>query len=181
MTATAALLPPAFMPSDYGPALRPHVSEQMDSFVSLPVRDLFPSFAPAITDGDEADRDKVRAETRAALAKVDMSRISADDTVNILASEHGFGLMGGWPYAEMIKTIREVVLKRTPCRRINLRLAIYRGFREADEVNAHFGFEEDHDRETRGLLAFFDHLEDGVIGNGQADSGADGFAGFVED
>ena len=159
MTATAALLPPAFMPSDYGPALRPHVSEQMDSFVSLPVRDLFPSFAPAITDGDEADRDKVRAETRAALAKVDMSRISADDTVNILASEHGFGLMGGWPYSEMIKTIREVVIERTGCRKVNLRLAIYRGFREADEVNHHFGFDEAFEGRVHGLGPFDQGVE----------------------
>jgi hypothetical protein len=148
-----ALPPPAFMPSEYGPKLRPHVTG-LPGMTSVRVDELFPSFDPAITAGDPSDLDKVRAETRASLAKVDMSRLTADDSVNILASEHGFGLMGGWPYAEMIKTIREVVLERTPCRRINLRLAIYRGFREADEVNHHFGFEAAFEGKVKGLGPF---------------------------
>jgi hypothetical protein len=148
-----ALAPPAFMHSDYGPKLTPHV-HTLPGMTSVGVGELFPSFAPAITSGDPADLDRVRAETRASLANVDMSGLTADDSVNILASEHGFGLMGGWPYAEMIKTIREVVLERTPCRRINLRLAIYRGFREADEVNAHFGFEEAFEGKVKGLGPF---------------------------
>jgi hypothetical protein len=151
--AAPAELPPAFMPSDYGPALRAHVAT-LPSMTSVPVGELFPSFAPAITEGDPADLDRVRAETRASLAKVDMSGLTAADSVNILASEHGFGLMGGWPYAEMIKTIREVVLERTPCRKINLRLAIYRGFKESDEIDEHFGFEAAFEGRVKGLGPF---------------------------
>jgi len=158
MTVPAALLPPEFMPSEYGPALRPHVAETLDTMVSVPLSEFFPGFGPAITSGDPAnlaaDLEKVRAETRSALAKVDMSSIAATDTVNILASEHGFGLMGGWPYAEMIKTIREVVIARTGCRKVSLRLAIYRGFREADEVAEHFGFNEAFEGRVKGLGPF---------------------------
>lgn len=163
MTALAAIKPPVFMHSDYGPALRPHVSETLDSMVSVPLTDFFPSFAPPITSGYpetlEADLERVRAETRKSLALVDMSSIAATDSVNILASEHGFGLMGGWPYAEMIKTIREVVMERTGCRKIHLRLAIYRGFREADEVAEHFGFNEAFEGRVKGLGPFDQGIE----------------------
>jgi len=158
-TAWPALKPAAFMPSDYASPARPHAVETVPGLVSVPLSDFFPSFAPAITTGDNADLDRIRAETRAALANVDMSRISADDSVNILASEHGFGLMGGWPYAEMIKTIREVVMERTGCRKVALRLAIYRGFREADEVSHHFGFEEAFEGRVKGLGPFDQGIE----------------------
>jgi hypothetical protein len=163
MTVQTALRPPAFMPSEYGPDLQPHAIERLDSMVSVPLADLFPGFAPPIATGSPeslaADLDRVRAETRAALARVDMSSIAATDSVNILASEHGFGLMGGWPYAEMVKTIREVVIERTGCRKVNLRLAIYRGFREADEVAEHFGFNEAFEGRVKGLGPFDQGVE----------------------
>ncbi|MCK9543325.1 MAG: hypothetical protein M0R03_14985, partial [Novosphingobium sp.] len=163
MNAQAALLPPRFMPSVYAAPPQPHVAEQLGSMLSVPLTEFFPGFAPAIATGEpdrlEADLERVRAETRAALAKVDMSSISANDSVNILASEHGFGLMGGWPYAEMIKTIREVVIARTGCRKVNLRLAIYRGFHEADEVAEHFGFEEAFEGRVKGLGPFDQGVE----------------------
>jgi hypothetical protein len=150
---SSALLPPAFMPSDYGPALRTHVAT-LPSMTSVGVRELFPAMPAAVTEGDPGDLDRVRAETRAALADVDMGKIGVGDSVNILASEHGFGLMGGLPYAEMVKTIREVVVERTGCRDVRLRLAIYRGFKEADEVREHFGFDEAFDGKVKGLGPF---------------------------
>jgi hypothetical protein len=146
-------MPPAFMPSEYGPGLRQHVAT-LPSMTSVPVGELFPSFGTALTEGDPADLDRVRAATRDALVDVDMSQIGVDSSVNILASEHGFGLMGGWPYAEMVKTIREVVVERTGCRDVRLRLAIYRGFQEADEVRDHFGFDEAFDGKVKGLGPF---------------------------
>jgi hypothetical protein len=158
MNAHAALMPPAFMPSDYASAVRPHVAN-LPGMTSVPVNALFPSFGATLTSGDPADMDRIRTATRAALAQVDMSRITADDSVNILASEHGFGLMGGWPYAEMIKTLREVVMERTGCRKVHLRLAIYRGFREADEVAEHFGFNEAFEGRVRGLGPFDQGIE----------------------
>lgn len=153
MNHSPALMPPEFMPSDYGPALRTHVAT-LPSMTSVSVRELFPSFEQPITEGDADDIERVREATRAALADVDMSKITADSSVNILASEHGFGLMGGLPYATMVKTIREVVIERTGCRDVRLRLAIYRGFKEADEVNDHFGFEEAFEGKVKGLGPF---------------------------
>jgi hypothetical protein len=149
--------PPAFMPSVYGPPPRSHMGS-LPGFTSVRVQELFPSIGEAMFTGHpdtvEVDLDKVRAETRAALAGVDMSKISADDSVNILASEHGFGLMGGHAYAEMVKTIRAVVIERTGCREVRLRLAIYRGFQEADEVRHHFGFDEAFEGKVKGLGPF---------------------------
>ncbi|BEV01169.1 hypothetical protein [Novosphingobium olei] len=163
MASQATLPPPAFMPSDYGPALRPHAIDTLRGLVSVPLDELFPSFAPPIATGApaslDAELERVRRATREALARVDMSRIEAKDTVNILASEHGFGLMGGWPYAEMVKTIREVVIERTGCRKVSLRLAIYRGFREADEVAQHFGFNEAFEGRVKGLGPFDQGVE----------------------
>ena len=152
-THSPAVMPPAFMPSEYGPELRPHVAA-LPSMTSVPVNELFSSFGEPLTEGDPDDLDRVRAATRAALADVDMSKIGADSSVNILASEHGFGLMGGWPYAEMVKTIRDVLVERTGCRDVRLRLAIYRGFQEADEVREHFGFDEAFEGKVKGLGPF---------------------------
>jgi hypothetical protein len=59
----------------------------------------------------------------------------------------------------MIKTIREVVMERTGCRKIHLRLAIYRGFREADEVAEHFGFNEAFEGRVKGLGPFDQGVE----------------------
>jgi len=145
--------PPHFMPSVYGPPPRPHVAGLPD-MTSVSVQELFPSIGPAIYTNHLDDLDAVRAATRDALEHVDMSRIDVDDSVNVLASEHGFGMMGGWAYAEMIKTIREVVVARTGCRDVRLRLAIYRGFHEADEVRDHFGFDEAFDGKVKGLGPF---------------------------
>jgi len=163
-THAAALMPPTFMPSVYGPSLRTHVAT-LPSMTSVDVRELFPGIPPAITSGDPADLERVRATTRASLANVDMSKITPDSSVNILASEHGFGLMGGWPYAEMVKTLREVVVEHTGCRDVRLRLAIYRGFQEADEVREYFGFDEAFDGKVKGLGPFDRGVQvDTVIG-----------------
>ena len=153
MSPAPALLPPEFMPSVYGPSLRSPAC-LLPGMTSVPVQELFPSIGSALTTGDPDDLERVRDATRVALAAVDMSKIGVDDSVNILASEHGFGLMGGRPYAEMVKTIREVVVERTGCRDVRLRLAIYRGFKEADEVRDHFGFAEAFEGKVKGLGPF---------------------------
>ena len=150
---TAAHVPPAFMPSVYAPPPRPQLAGT-PGMTSVAVQELFPSIGGAIYTGDTGDLGAVRAATLDALEKVDMSRIDADDSVNILASEHGFALMGGWAYAEMIKTLREVVAERTKCRDIRLRLAMYRGFREAEEVRDHFGFDDAFGGKVKGLGPF---------------------------
>ena len=63
----------------------------------------------------------IRQETEKSLADVDMSMIKSDDKVNLLCSEHGFAIMGGDAYAEMVKTIKDVVVEKTGNKNIRLR------------------------------------------------------------
>ena len=96
-TRSPALLPPDFMPSDYGPALRTHVAT-LPSMTSVSRHaNSSPSFEqPPSPKATPTTSNVVRAShTRRGSPHVDMSKITADSSVNILASEHGFGLMGG--------------------------------------------------------------------------------------
>ncbi len=105
------------------------------------VRDLFPDIIPEIyRPGD--DLATIRNLTQKALAGVDMGMIRKQDTVNIVTCEHGFSIMGGRPYAEMVRTINDVVQQRTGCRNVRLRVGAWNGFREADEVIHHFELEQ---------------------------------------
>jgi hypothetical protein len=100
---------------------------EVPGLVSLKVTDLFPDIPQAIylpqgTSQEEQDLSAVRKATRDALDKVDMSMIGAEQSVNICCSEHGFSIMRGWPYAEMLRTIKDVVHERTGCKNIRLKL-----------------------------------------------------------
>ncbi len=148
----ASVMPPDFMPSDYAPALRPRVAA-MPGFVSLPVRELFPDFPEPIYTDDADDLGRIRRAAAATLRAVDMSKIKKGESVNICASEHGFGIMGGRPYVEMIKTIRDLVIERTGVKP-RLRLAMYRGHKEAEEVEQHFELGEYFEGQVKGLLPF---------------------------
>jgi len=139
-----AVPPPPFIKSAYGPAPRAQRAADLPGFVAVGVRDLFPDIVPAIYR-DEIDLATIRPATERALAGVDMSMIRPGDTVNVVSCEHGFSIMGGWPYAEMLKTIRDVVRERTGCEKIRLRVGSWQGYREAAEgieqlgLQAHYG------------------------------------------
>ena len=101
------------------PTTRPYL---LPEIVSLPMTDLFPDMPKAAyVYGDDVS--VVRKMTEKALENVDMSMIKITDTVNIICSEHGFNVMGGFAYAEMLKTIKDVVEERTKCEHIRLRSA----------------------------------------------------------
>ncbi len=137
-TLSGAIQPPSFYQSVYGVKPRQERAASMPGLVSLGVRKLFPDITPAIyNDGDDVA--VVRRAAEAALASVDMSKIKPQDTVNVVSCEHGFSMMGGRPYAEMLKAIRDVLVERTGCKKIRLRVGAWQGFREADEVIDHFG------------------------------------------
>jgi len=55
----------------------------------------------------------VRAAAHAALTGVDMSMIKSGDSVHVLCSEHGFAMMGGTAYAELLRTVRDEIVTRT--------------------------------------------------------------------
>jgi len=139
-----AIQPAPFFPSVYGPKPRARRGAGLPGIVSVGVRDLFPDISPEIyRPSDELS--VIRKTAEKALETVDMSMIRPQHTVNIVSCEHGFSIMGGKPYAEMLKTLKDVVQERTGCENIRLRVGAWNGFREADEpigffdLKAHFG------------------------------------------
>lgn len=128
--------PPGIMQSAYGPLPRPRAAD-CAGIVSLAVADLFPRIQKGYVQKEGVSA--IRRATVEALAGVNMEMIEPGHTVNILASEHGFYLLEGDHYAEMVKTVRDVVEARTGCKNIRLRVAGGMATREADEVISHYG------------------------------------------
>lgn len=120
--------------SQYGikPELVKDRAVNLPGMTSVLLRDLFPDLPPVIYPG-EAGVAAIRTATEAALVNVDMSKIQPGDSVNILCSHHGFTLMGGEAYAEMLRTIRDVVEQRTGTSDIRLRAGVGLRFRETEE------------------------------------------------
>lgn len=120
--------------SAYGidPALLKKRAAELPAICSVRVTDLFPDQPEVIYPNEQGIR-AVREETRRRMARVDLSRIKPGDSVNVLCSHHGFTLMGGEPYAEMLRTIRDLVAERTGCTRINLRVGQGLRYREGEE------------------------------------------------
>ncbi len=76
------------------------------------------------------------------LARVDFSKIKPGNTVNILASHHGFTFLGGKPYAEMLRTIKDIVERETPAKEVRLRAGLGMRFRETEEYIKAHGLDE---------------------------------------
>ena len=81
---------------------------ELPGMTSVTLRELFPDLPAVIFPSDEGIS-AVRRHTEQALSNVDMSKIKPEHKVNILSSHHGFTLLGGEPYAEMLRTIRDVI------------------------------------------------------------------------
>lgn len=135
--------------SIYGPEPKRRAAS-LPGLVGLEIRGLFPDIPEAIyvEGGDLA---AVRHATRNALADVDMGMIREGHSVNILASQYGFTLMGGDAYAEMLKTIKRVVEERTGCKRIRLRVCTGFRLREPDEIIRHYKLDEVFPRATAAV------------------------------
>jgi hypothetical protein len=134
-----SVTPPAIMRSVYCPEPGQRAAT-LQEIVSLEVKELFPDSVPQIYSlGD--DIGIIRKAAEEALADVDMSMIRSQDTVNILCSEHGFLILGGEPYAEMIRVVRDVVQRETGCENIRLRVGSGIGAREGDEIIEQYGFD----------------------------------------
>ena len=132
--------------SQYGvaPELVVKRAAELPDISSVMLAELFPDSPSTIFPGPKG-LDAVREATLAALARVDMGMIKPEHSVNICASHHGFTLLGGAPYAEMLKTLRDAVAERTGCTNIRLRAGVGLRFRETEEyitsfgLDAHFG------------------------------------------
>ena len=148
---------PAFSPaptraSQYGVDPRAIVKRgaELDHIVGVPLGDLVTDLPKVIYPGPD-DVSVIRRETEAALAKVDMSRITPGSTVNILASHHGFTFHGGHPYAEMLRTIKDVVEQRTGTREVRLRAGLGMRFRETEEYIKAHGLDETFNGKALGI------------------------------
>ena len=93
------IMPIAPKPSQYGidPELVKKRVAEMPGMVSLRLKELFPDLPDVIYPGPEGALDTLYETAKAELRKVDMSMIKPDQSVNVLASHHGFTLFGGQP------------------------------------------------------------------------------------
>jgi hypothetical protein len=138
-----AVMPPPLPESrfGYGKVLPPMRAAELPGMASVRVRDLFPD-VPAAIYRDGQDVAPVREAAREALSEVDMSMIQPGDTVNVLCSEHGFAITGGEAYAELLRTVKDVVEERTGCRKIRLALSTAMNKNEVAEIVPRFGLDD---------------------------------------
>jgi hypothetical protein len=132
-------LPPSMF--YFGAKLPQMRAAEIPGMCSVRVQDLFPDIPEPIHRVGE-DTTPVREAAEAALANVDMSMIEPGDTVNILCSEHGFALMNGDAYAEVLKTIRRIVIERTGATRLRLVMGAAGTKFEQLEIIPRFGLDE---------------------------------------
>lgn len=150
-------LPPRRSQYGIAPELVRERAVDLPDMASVMVRDLFPDASPVIFPG-EGGLEAIREATRLQFEKVDLSMIKPGDSVNVLGSHHGFTLLGGAPYAEMLKVIRDVVQERTGCTDIRLRVGVGLRFRESDEYIKSFGL----DQHYRGKAAGVAPVDEGI-------------------
>ena len=143
-------MPPRVSQYGIAPELVKKRVADMPGMTSLLVSDLFPDSPKVIFPGDKGI-EAVRAATLAALEKVDMSMIKPHHTVNVLTSHHGFTLLGGEPFAEMLRTIRDVVVQRTGCENVRLRAGVGLRFRETEEYIKRFKLDEHYKGKAGGI------------------------------
>ncbi len=147
------ILPIAPKPSQYGidPALvRTRVAELPD-MVSLQLREIFPDLPPVIYPGGDGALDTLYEVAKDALRKVDMSMIKPGQSVNVLASHHGFTLLGGYPYAILLKAVRDIVEEKTGCTDIRLRAGVGMRFRETEEYIKRYGLDVHYKGRAKGI------------------------------
>lgn len=114
---------------------------ELDGMTSVALKELIPDM-PKVIYPDGQGEEVVRRASEAALARVDFSKIKPGNTVNILASHHGFTLLGGEPYAEMLRTIKDVVEHETQAKEVRLRAGLGMRFRETEEYIEAHGLDE---------------------------------------
>jgi hypothetical protein len=122
----------------------------LPGMTSVSFRDLLPSIPEPIFPSNQGI-EAIRRVTRESLAGVDMTKIKKGDSVNILASHHGFTLLGGAPYSEMLKVTRDVIEERTGTEDIRLRAGVGLRFRETEEYIKRFNLDQYFKGMARGM------------------------------
>jgi hypothetical protein len=145
MNAKPTLPPTAPSRSPYAidPSLLNDRAAQLPGMIGVSNSDLFPDTPRAISlDSPDVIRRTIREITLGSLGGVDLSKIQPKNSVNLLASHHGFSLYGGEAYAEMLRTIRDEVERR--CQTNNIYLCVGAGlrFRETEQYIQKFGLDD---------------------------------------
>ena len=153
-----APIPPRQSMYGIDPSLVKTRVSELPGMTSVTLRELFPDLPAVIYPGDEGIV-AVRRRTEEALKNVDMSRIKPEHSVNICSSHHGFTLLGGDPYAEMLKTIRDVIEERTGCKNIRLRAGVGLRFRETEEYIRRYKLDEYFNGKARGVAPVDEGVE----------------------
>ena len=140
-------------PSQYGidPSLVKMRAAELPGMCSLMIKELFPDLPDTIYPGGLEAINNVRNAAVESLKKVDMSMIKPDQSVNVLASHHGFTLFGGQPYAELLKAIKDVVQERTGVTDIRLRAGVGMRFRETEEYIKRYELDKYYNGKAIGM------------------------------
>ena len=140
-------------PSQYGvdPALVKKRASELPNMVSIMLKDLFPELPDVIYPGGDDALENVRNAARASLRKVNMDMIKPEQSVNVLASHHGFTLLGGYPYAELLKMIREVIIEKTGCNNVRLRAGVGMRYRETEEYIKRYELDKYYEGKVAGI------------------------------
>ncbi|EAX48460.1 conserved hypothetical protein [Thermosinus carboxydivorans Nor1] len=146
------ITPMAPRASQYGiaPELVKKRMAEYPEMTSLLIKDLFED-TPDVIYPSENGIAAIRQAAEAALRKVDMSMIKPGDSVNVLASHHGFTLLGGEPYAELLRAVRDIIAERTGASDIRLRAGVGLRFRETEEYIKRYGLDEHYKGKARGI------------------------------
>jgi len=151
----ASILPPAeprISSYNMDPQLLKSRAAELPGLTSVRVADLFPDSPKPVSASSPAEvRSVIRSLALQALEKVDLSKIQPEDSVNILASHHGFTIYGGEGYAEMLRVIRDEVERRCGTSDIYLRAGVGLRFRESEEYIKHFGLDEYYAGKAEGI------------------------------
>jgi len=123
---------------------------EIPGMTSISFREVLPSIPPPIFPGDQGVGAVSRA-TREALSRVDLSKIKKGDSVNVLASHHGFTLLGGAPYTEMLKITRDTIAEVTGTEDIRLRAGVGLRFRETEEYIKRFQLDQYFRGKAKGM------------------------------
>lgn len=147
-----AIRPPEIRYSLLAPPPRKRAAD-LPGIMSVGVRELFPDIPEEIyLSGNDVSM--VRKATESALSQVNMEKIQPGNKVNLVCSEHGFIILGGEPYAEMLRTIKDVVRQRTGCKDIRLRIAVGFGKKEAKEIIHQYELDRYFDGRVSGISPF---------------------------
>lgn len=152
MPERSCIMPMAPRVSQYGiaPEFVQKRFAEFPEMTSLTVKELFPD-SPDVIYPSEIGLTGIQAEAKKVLGKIDMSMIRPGQSVNVLASHHGFTLLGGEPYAELLRMVREAIAAKTGVEDIRLRAGVGLRFRETEEYIKRYKLDEAFKGKAKGI------------------------------